>query len=56
MKKLNQDLLVLKKCCKALESSSSRRMLRANMEFLIDKYINYQHKVVLQPPLHKAKD
>ena len=48
MKKIDADLLVIKRCCKALESSSSKIMLRANMEFLIDKYVTYNHKVVLK--------
>ncbi|MDD1710157.1 MAG: hypothetical protein LUQ37_04515 [Methanoregulaceae archaeon] len=38
-KPLDPDIKVLKGACRALDGSSSRRMLEANMRFLIDRYI-----------------
>lgn len=40
MKNQDQDMLALKQCVKALDRSSSKRMLRANLEFLWDRYIS----------------
>ena len=57
MKTIDRDVLVLKRCCKALEQSSSRRMLLANMVFLIDRYVYYHNSVVLKtkkPPVKEA--
>ena len=38
-KKLDPDVKVLRACVRALEQSSSPRMLRANMEYLYDKFV-----------------
>jgi hypothetical protein len=39
MKRQDPDLLVLKACCKALDKSTTPRMLKANLEFLLDRYL-----------------
>lgn len=38
-KRLDPDIKVLKACVRALGQSSSKRMLKANMEYLWDRYI-----------------
>jgi hypothetical protein len=38
-KRIDRDILVLKQCVKALEKSSSYRMLVANLSFLWNRYI-----------------
>ena len=38
-KPLNRDFKVIKACAQALDESSSRKMLIANLEFLWDRYI-----------------
>jgi hypothetical protein len=43
-KKIDTDVLVLKRCIKALEKSSSYRMLIANLSFLWDRYILHPTK------------
>ena len=35
------DVLALKRCCRALEASSSSRMLVANLTFLWDRYVTH---------------
>lgn len=35
----DKDILALRGSVRALNKSSSRRMLRANLEFLIDRYL-----------------
>jgi len=39
MKKLDPDIKILKACIRALDKSSSRRMAKANLEFLMDRYV-----------------
>ena len=38
-KKLDTDIRVLRACVRALEQSSSDRMLRANVEYLYDRFV-----------------
>lgn len=38
-KKLDPDILALKQACRALQKSSSKRMLKANLEYLWDRFI-----------------
>ena len=40
-KKTDPDLLALKQCIRALSKCTSRRMLRANLDFLFDKFITH---------------
>lgn len=40
-KKLDPDVLALKGAIKALNGSTSRKMLRANLAYLIDLYITH---------------
>jgi hypothetical protein len=35
----DKDIAALKACCKALDRSTSPRMLKANLEFLVDRYL-----------------
>ena len=37
-KRIDPDIKVLKACIRALDSSSSAQMLRANLELLVDRY------------------
>ena len=37
-KRIDPDIKVLKACIRALDSSSSSQTLRANLEFLVDRY------------------
>lgn len=40
-KKLDADVLALKRAINALNGSTSRKMLRANLTYLIDLYITH---------------
>lgn len=40
-KKLVPDVLALKRAIRALNGSTSRKMLRANLAFLVDRYITH---------------
>ncbi len=40
-KKLDSDIRCLREATRALDRSSSRRMLRANIEFLYDRFIRH---------------
>lgn len=40
-KKLDSDIKVLRAAARALNGSSSQKMLRANLEFLWDRYIEH---------------
>ena len=42
---MDQDIKVLRVCAKALEKSTSPRMLRANLEFLWDRFVSNPPKV-----------
>lgn len=44
--KIDPDIKVLKACVKALENSTSPRMLKANIDFLVDRFL-------IHPPKHK---
>ena len=37
-KRIDPDIKVLQACIRALDSSSSSKMLRANLEFLVERY------------------
>ena len=37
--KMHQDISVLDDCIKALDKSTSPKMLKANLEFLFDRYL-----------------
>lgn len=39
MKKRDPDIRAIQGACKALNLSSSRRMLKANLRFLLDRYL-----------------
>ncbi len=39
MKKIDSDISALEACCHALDRSSSRQMLAANLRFLWDRYL-----------------
>jgi hypothetical protein len=43
-KPLDPDIKVLRACVKALQGSSSRRMLGANMDFLWDRFVAHPPK------------
>lgn len=36
---LDTDIAVLKACCEALNRSTTRKMLRANLNFLLDRFL-----------------
>jgi hypothetical protein len=38
-KRTDPDMSCIKACCRALNRSTSRRMLRANLDFLVDRYL-----------------
>ncbi len=46
MKRIDPDILVLKRCVKALNGSTSIKMLKANLEFLVGRFNKYE----LRPP------
>jgi hypothetical protein len=48
-KPIDPNIICLRAACKALEKSTSRKMLRANLEFLLDRYIFHPSK---QLPAH----
>lgn len=48
MKKLDADILALKRAAKALSCSTSQKMLNANMEFLIDYFLRHPSKKLLR--------
>jgi hypothetical protein len=37
----DRDVLALERCCKALDRSTSPKMLKANLDFLVDRYITH---------------
>ena len=43
-RKLDTDYLVLKRCTKELLKSSNARMLKANLEFLMEKFVIHPDK------------
>ena len=45
-KPLDPDLKALKRSIKAMDQSSCRRMLLANLEFLVDHYIRHPSKEI----------
>lgn len=49
--KLDADIKALTAACRALDGSSSQRMLRANMHFLWDRYVLHptEHVKALPP-------
>ena len=44
MKRMDPDIKVLKACVRALDRSSSARMLKANVEYLYDRYVLHPRK------------
>ncbi len=54
-KPIDPDILVLKRCCRALNKSTSRKMLRASLEFLNDKYL-FHPSDKLPQHLREAKE
>ena len=42
----NPDIMALERCAKALEKSTSRKMLEANLRYLWDRYIGHPAKEV----------
>ncbi len=46
---MDADFFALKACIRGLDKSSCRRMLVANLEFLVDRYIRHP---CLQLPKH----
>lgn len=40
----DQDIRILSQCCKALDRSTSPRMLKANVEFLVDRYVRHPNR------------
>lgn len=40
----NVDIQVIKACCKALDRSTSKHMLIANLNFILDRYVNHPSK------------
>ena len=48
MKKIDTDILVLKRAAKALSCSTSQKMLNANIEFLIDHFLRHPSKKLLR--------
>lgn len=51
-KPIDRDILSLRAAVRALNLSTSRRMLRANMEFLYDRFLNRPSPYL---PKHLAK-
>jgi hypothetical protein len=43
-KRLDPDILVLRRCVAALDKSSSKKMVRANLEYLWDRYVAHPSK------------
>jgi hypothetical protein len=43
-KPVDPNILCLRAACKALDKSTSRKMLRANLEFLLDRYVFHPSK------------
>jgi hypothetical protein len=37
----DRDVIALERCCKALDRSTSPRMLKANLDFLVERYITH---------------
>lgn len=54
-KKLDKDVKVLRACVRALEQSSSERMLRANLDYLYDRYVLHPTKRAPLQPTDKGK-
>lgn len=48
-KKIDRDIRVLRACVRALDQSSNDRMLKANLEFLYDRYITHPAKKKAHP-------
>lgn len=54
--KPDRDLICLKRCMSALNKSTSTRMLRANLNFLIDRYLDHPSPLLpkhLTPQINK---
>jgi hypothetical protein len=49
MKRIDPDIKAIAACIRALDGSSSRDMLAANMEFLYDRYIRHPSRSL---PVH----
>lgn len=45
-KRIDPDVLALKQAVKALNKSTSRRMLKANLDFLVDRYLTHPTKAL----------
>ena len=43
-RRIDPDILVLRQCVRSLSKSTSPRMLRANLEFLMDRFIIHPPK------------
>lgn len=43
-KKIDPDIKALRAACKALEKSTSRKMLLANLEFINDRFVTHPAK------------
>lgn len=43
-KKLDRDLKVLKACVRAIKKSSCERMVKANVEYLYDRFVRHPPK------------
>lgn len=46
----DKDILALKGAVRALDKSTSKQMLRANLEFLWDRYVAHPVKPVVEKP------
>ena len=55
-KKLDADIKALQDAARALDGSSSLKMLRANLNFLWDRYIDHPHPETLQHFLEKTPE
>ena len=54
-KRLDPDIKVLRGAKRALDESSSLKMLRANLEFLWDRYIGHPHPTTVEHFAAKAR-
>jgi hypothetical protein len=52
-KKVDPNIICLRAACKALDKSTSRKMLRANLEFLLDRYLFHPSRFL---PAHLRDD
>lgn len=46
MKKLDADVKVLRACIRAIDKSSSERMVKANVEFLYNRYVRNGNNIL----------